>query len=173
MCLYLCLKIHSPCYKHFLKHLREMSQIHYHAHSLSTQIKKKKSKPRIYNHIFLPNHPLNCKAYSCQMEVGKIQLCQAKRWRISRWMALHENSPTFLFTPWKKWNDAISEHHHKAIERWTLSKTQQTKVRNPSGGRSDRASRRGTGKHPRQHYQWDRGSPSATASLHHHEQNCP
>lgn len=115
-CFCLCLKTRSPCYKHILKNLGEMSQIHYHACSLSTQIEKKKKQPDfIITYcclitLWIPRHTHAkrrwVKSSSARLRDGEFQ---------GQWC-----SRKILLAPLiEKWNHAISEHHHKAKERWT------------------------------------------------------
>lgn len=165
MCLYLCLKTHSPCYKHFLKYLSEMSQIHYHARSLSTQIKTQTGPefiiiyccllaPWIARHTYAKRRWV--KSSSARLRADKFQ----GQWR----------SPALLFTPWKMKSRHLRAPPYSSREV-NSSKTQQARVRIPSGGRSDRAWGCGAGGHPGQHQQGGRGSPSATASPQHHGWN--
>lgn len=165
MCLSLCLKTHSPCYKHFLKYLSEMSQIHYHARSLSTQIKTQTDPefiiiycclitPWIARHTYAKRRWV--KSSSARLRDDKFQ----GQWR----------SPALLFTPWKMKSIHLRAPPYSYREV-NSSKTRRARVRNPSGGRSDRAWRCGAGEHPGQHQQGGRGSPSATASPQHHRWN--
>lgn len=129
-----------------LKYLR--APIHYCAHICAFRLEKNPNISRLYNHILLYKNPLNCKAYSCRKEVGKIQLCQVKRWRISRSVLLQENFPALLFTHCK----IKAQLQSTTIKFRGINYTKtRSKARNPSRGRSElRAeSRHGTGKCPR------------------------
>ena len=134
--LYLYPKTHSPCFKHFLKNPGEISQIHYHVHSLYTQIKKN------------PTYTAFRIMYCCLITLWLVRHIHAKRrWVKSSSGRLRDGEfqsqwhsrkilPALLFTPWKK----ISCHLRappSSYREMNLCKTRQARTRNPSRWRSE------------------------------------
>lgn len=149
MCLCLYLRTHSPCYKHFLKHLRDMPQIHYCAHICALRLEKSQTYPDfIIIYCYLKNFWIarhirakrrRVKSSSARLRDGEFegQCC-------SRKILQH----CCLFIAKLSHNCGAQPESFRGMDPY---KNQQARARNPSRGRSDLRPepRHGTGKHPR------------------------
>lgn len=113
-CFCLCLKTHSPCYKHILKFIT--------MHAVCPLRLKRKKKTTTDFKI----------TYCCLITLWITRHTHAKRrWVRSSCARLRDGEfqgqwfsrKILLAPPIEKWNRAISEHHHKAKERWTPPKS--------------------------------------------------